>query len=200
MNCRNCGAATELFESRAYFFCRYCGSIEFIEPGPGDVTVLGPSGEGLACPVCAIPLALASLDRAHRVLYCERCRGVLLTCSTFATVVTARRASPSTPVTPPIPLDAKELERLVDCPRCQARMTTHPYQGPGSIVIDTCSPCELLWLDSGELKQVSEAPGGDRGPAAARRTEEELVHHDPSRTAVRVGPGIDILALLRDLL
>jgi Zn-finger nucleic acid-binding protein len=42
-------------------------------------------------------------------------------------------------------------------------MSTHPYFGPGSIVIDTCDACDLVWLDVGELKQVVDAPGADRG-------------------------------------
>jgi Zn-finger nucleic acid-binding protein len=33
-------------------------------------------------------------------------------------------------------------------------------------VIDTCIPCGLLWLDPGELRQVIDAPGRDRGPDA----------------------------------
>ena len=42
-------------------------------------------------------------------------------------------------------------------------METHPYYGPGNIVIDACIQCHLLWLDPGELKQVLDAPGRDRG-------------------------------------
>ena len=32
MNCRNCGAAMELFARRHYYFCNYCGTFEFIDP------------------------------------------------------------------------------------------------------------------------------------------------------------------------
>jgi Zn-finger nucleic acid-binding protein len=39
----------------------------------------------------------------------------------------------------------------------------HPYYGPGNVVIDTCSRCDLIWLDFGELKQIADAPGRDRG-------------------------------------
>ena len=42
-------------------------------------------------------------------------------------------------------------------------MATHPYYGPGNVVIDTCETCELVWLDFGELKQIVDAPGKDRG-------------------------------------
>jgi len=47
MNCRNCGAPTELFERRRYFFCTHCGSFSFINtPEVEGVRVLGPSGAG----------------------------------------------------------------------------------------------------------------------------------------------------------
>jgi hypothetical protein len=42
-------------------------------------------------------------------------------------------------------------------------MSTHPYFGPGNVVIDNCEACELAWLDFGELAQIVDAPGKDRG-------------------------------------
>ena len=47
-------------------------------------------------------------------------------------------------------------------------MDTHPYYGPGNVVIDSCDRCELVWLDFGELKQIVDAPGQDRGTRANR--------------------------------
>jgi len=50
-------------------------------------------------------------------------------------------------------------------------MDVHPYYGPGNVVIDTCGQCYLVWLDHGELKQIADAPGPDRGgrdPPATR--------------------------------
>jgi Zn-finger nucleic acid-binding protein len=35
--------------------------------------------------------------------------------------------------------------------------------GPGTIVIDTCDRCNIIWLDYGELGRVVNAPGKDRG-------------------------------------
>ena len=42
-------------------------------------------------------------------------------------------------------------------------MSTHPYYGPGNIVIDSCEGCDAVWLDFGELTQITDAPGRDRG-------------------------------------
>ena len=41
-------------------------------------------------------------------------------------------------------------------------MATHPYYGPGNVVLDSCGACDLVWLDFGELKQIVDAPGKDR--------------------------------------
>jgi Zn-finger nucleic acid-binding protein len=42
-------------------------------------------------------------------------------------------------------------------------METHPYYGPGNVIIDSCAACDLVWLDFGELTQIVDAPGRDRG-------------------------------------
>ena len=33
-------------------------------------------------------------------------------------------------------------------------MSTHPYYGPGNVIIDSCETCNLVWLDFGELKRA----------------------------------------------
>jgi Zn-finger nucleic acid-binding protein len=37
-------------------------------------------------------------------------------------------------------------------------MDTHPYAGPGNVIIDSCGDCWLLWLDRGELARIAHAP------------------------------------------
>jgi Zn-finger nucleic acid-binding protein len=53
-------------------------------------------------------------------------------------------------------------------------MSTHPYYGPGSVVIDTCQTCHVVWLDFGELRQIADAPGSDRGRSVRPRNRGEL--------------------------
>lgn len=55
------------------------------------------------------------------------------------------------------------LHRTLSCPRCAGRFDTYPYSGPGNVVIDNCTTCDLLWLDFGEMRQIIDAPGKDRG-------------------------------------
>ena len=42
-------------------------------------------------------------------------------------------------------------------------MLTDWYYGGGNVIIDRCVGCDLVWLDYGELKQIIDAPGIDRG-------------------------------------
>jgi hypothetical protein len=56
------------------------------------------------------------------------------------------------------PSDRATTERHLDCPQCHARMDTHPYEGPGNVVVDSCSICYLIWLDSGEILRIVRAP------------------------------------------
>ena len=160
----------ELFEARGYYFCRYCGSFHFPESTTDEgVRVVGHGDRPATCPVCRQPMAQALLDDAHPVHACETCRGVLVPRPAFARVVNTRRAWASSPPREPRALNPRDLERELRCPFCAARMATHPYYGPGNIVIDACDNCDVVWLDFGELTQIVDAPGRDRGnrsPAA----------------------------------
>jgi Zn-finger nucleic acid-binding protein len=98
-----------------------------------------------------------------RVLYCDHCRGLLVDRWAFAAVIRSLRSRAVSSPTRPEPIDPAELERNLHCPRCGASMDTHPYYGPGNVVIDTCGACQLLHLDHGELRQIVDAPGRDRG-------------------------------------
>jgi Zn-finger nucleic acid-binding protein len=188
----------ELFERRKYYFCRYCGTFHFIEsPETDGVQVLERSGD-TPCPVCAAPFAKALLDGVHVIQYCEKCRGVLLPRSAFVDVINGRRAFATGAPVPPSPLDERELQRRVICPLCRQRMDVHPYFGPGNIVIDSCTACDVIWLDFGELKQVTDAPGRDRGTRLVVEKPEE------PRLARRPGfetrDGDPLLDLFEDLL
>jgi Zn-finger nucleic acid-binding protein len=152
----------DLFDRRRYFFCRYCGTFEFLDAPEADGVQVLKAAAGAPCPVCTTPLSTALLD-AHPVERCESCRGTLMTRASFADVVTRRRAWASHPPSIPVPLDPRELQRRLTCPGCGEGMQVHPYYGPGTVVIDTCDRCDLVWVDFGELKEIEDAPGRDRG-------------------------------------
>jgi Zn-finger nucleic acid-binding protein len=57
-------------------------------------------------------------------------------------------------------------------------METHSYCGPGNVVIDSCEPCSLNWLDHGELARIAQAPD-DRGPDPDYR-DPDSDYRDPA--------------------
>jgi len=189
----------ELFERRRYYYCRYCGSFHFLDtPEIDGIRVLETSAHAPSCPRCSKKLATAQLDGAHPVHSCTTCRGVLLPRDTFAHVVYTRRTWATNQPVPPLPLDRRELERVIKCPLCSRRMEVHPYYGPGNVVIDTCSGCDLVWLDVGELKQIADAPGADRGvrKPPIPREPSLLSQREASVAAART----DLFDLFTDLL
>jgi Zn-finger nucleic acid-binding protein len=54
--------------------------------------------------------------------------------------------------------DWKDLDRGIHCPKCSRKMDTHPYCGPGNIIVDTCESCSHNWLDYSELDRIVRSP------------------------------------------
>ncbi len=160
MQCDHCGAPLEIVRGRDLLHCHYCGAFHFSsdpESSADGVTRLGPQRD-LACPVCDIHLDHGAAEGAP-VHYCQKCRGLLVTNDDFAHIVRVRRAIQEGHTDAPIPLDPQEFKRSTRCPNCQRTMDTHPYYGPGAVVIDSCNGCRLVWLDHGEIAAIQSAPG-----------------------------------------
>ena len=162
MNCENCGAPMTVFSTGDYFFCEYCGSYHFPKETRDRVKVLDQVAENLRCPICEIPLVRAAIDRRQGYV-CRRCQGFLINQTSFRKIVKHRRARAIGPPLPPKLLDREALKRRVSCPRCGEVMDTHPYYGPGNLVVDNCTNCSMIWLDRSELSTIVDAPGRDRG-------------------------------------
>jgi Zn-finger nucleic acid-binding protein len=153
----------DLSVPRGYYVCGHCGTFHF--PDSVDtqgVRVLGPSETPLSCPVCNSLLVLAMLQE-QQVEYCPSCRGVLVPRRGFAEIIRHRRSWADGPPVIPTPPKPTEWRRQLTCPRCGVPLTVDRYYGPGNIVMDLCIGCDSVWLDYGELKQIIDAPGADRG-------------------------------------
>jgi Zn-finger nucleic acid-binding protein len=190
----------ELVARRRYYFCRYCGTFHFLDSPEADgIRVLETTAGAPTCAICSGTLATAQLDDAHSVKYCTTCRGVLMPRTTFASVVETRRTWATGQPTPPLPLDRTQLDRGISCPACAKAMITHPYYGPGNVIMDSCETCDAVWLDFGELKQIADAPGADRGlrKAPLRDTSNTIL---PAGRASLSRPSIDPLDFLSDLI
>lgn len=156
MNCPQCGASLRLEEGKDYLTCDYCRNMHFPEPNADGVRLLGePASQ--TCPVCAIPLQHAAAG-GQRFLSCSQCRGILISMAAFVVLIDELRAEHNHSAAVMGPFSRRDLERRIRCPQCHEMMDTHPYLGPGHIVIDSCSTCYLNWLDYGELHRIVRAP------------------------------------------
>lgn len=160
MNCENCGAPLKIVQDRDYFFCEHCSSFYFPTESRDGVREMGELS-GVNCPVCRVVLVTASVSGVP-ALHCSKCKGVLMDQESFAFVVRYLRARAPGLRKPPRPLNPEDLRRETDCPRCRGLMDTHPYYGPGNVVIDVCTHCAIIWLDYRELNIIANAPGRDR--------------------------------------
>jgi Zn-finger nucleic acid-binding protein len=156
MTCPSCGALLHLSENEESFRCEYCRSVYTPQPNDDDVRVLGEKSP-LACPICALALEQAALA-GHRVLYCTKCRGMLVSMTDFVALILELRATHTGLGNVQPAADRKGFDRHLTCPQCHQPMDTHFYEGPGNIIIDDCSRCFLNWLDQGELMRVVRAP------------------------------------------
>jgi Zn-finger nucleic acid-binding protein len=150
--------------TRGYYVCGHCGTTSFPEAISRDgIRILGPGDPEVRCSLCRLPFVRGMLDDHCQVDYCEKCRGLLLPRRAFAELVSRRRAWAENPSVTPVPANEAEFRRRIDCPKCGNRMTTDRYYGAGNVVMDRCAACDVVWLDYGELKQIVDAPGEDRG-------------------------------------
>jgi len=173
MNCFHCGAPMVLFRERDYYYCEHCQSYHFPKQDEEGLRVLGENPQGIHCPHCQIPLNLITYDDFFQGFQCHLCQGLLFNRTTFREAIDFRRSRTKAPPDPISHFTLDELDRATYCPGCQEKMETFQYNGPGNIVIDTCHPCDLIWLDYGELQKVVNAPGRDRGVPRPKPSEAE---------------------------
>lgn len=136
--------------------CDYCGNIHYPEPNAEGIRVFDEPAL-LACPVCKIPLVHASTG-GQRILYCNRCHGMLIGMDVFMAIVMDLRSRHWTAAEAARQPDWQDMNRRIQCPQCGGDMETHPYGGGGNVIIDDCENCSLNWLDYGELDRIVRAP------------------------------------------
>jgi Zn-finger nucleic acid-binding protein len=146
-----------LNRDRGCWDCPYCGSEWAPETNFEGVRILQPSAS--ECPLCKPKRLAQARIFEFGLLYCEGCQGMLIQMGDLVPLTEDMRATRGGATAyigrPP---DPKQLDRAIDCPQCGLTMDTHPYCGPGNIIIDTCEPCEVHWLDRGELRRIALAP------------------------------------------
>ena len=94
--------------------------------------------------------------------------------------------------------EVKTLESSADAAGAEL---TRLLRMVGNVIIDGCETCNLVWLDFGELKQIADAPGPDRGvrKVQARPTSDALMPAERAALAAEDRPP-NLLDVLLDLL
>ncbi len=70
----------------------------------------------------------------------------------------------------------------MSCPKSSQLFDTYPHYGPGNVVIDNCTRGDLIWLDFGEMRQIVDAPGRDRGGRHMPRICDEYIRTGRSQS------------------
>jgi Zn-finger nucleic acid-binding protein len=152
MNCPSCGAPMR--PDGDALRCDYCHSVAFPEKDDSGVRVLGEA-TGYVCPICDMPLMQATLAGVG-LAYCTVCRGMSIPMQVFEEFLGALRGMPSGATASLSDASSSDLQRRIKCPHCHRGMTADWYAGPGHVVIDSCEPCLLNWLDHGELMRIAQ--------------------------------------------
>jgi Zn-finger nucleic acid-binding protein len=133
--------------------CTHCGSIEALPPLIREIEIGDTAG--MACPNCSGTLASARLD-GNPLLVCGQCTGMLIAMPHFVSVIEAASGHEDQHGVV-LPRQQTPGDRVLTCPLCRQPMISHFYGGPGNLVIDTCEPCQVNWLDAGELRRIARA-------------------------------------------
>ena len=146
----------KLDAGRAFLACEYCATLHFPDPNADGIRVLDTPA-GSHCPRCRFELVHASVG-GERIFYCQQCRGLLIAMDVFLVVIEDLRSRHESSEYAGKQPDWNNLNRQALCPLCGAPMNTHPYAGPGAVILDSCSVCCVNWLDYGELQRIVRAP------------------------------------------
>lgn len=111
------------------------------------------------CPVCFDQHLQVATLKSSQVCACSCCLGFLIDSISLGSLIGILRAEYKGADDKPVMMDRTELESKFNCPACFDPMYTHPYHGPGNVVLNSCSQCQLNWLDAGELSKIVRAPG-----------------------------------------
>jgi Zn-finger nucleic acid-binding protein len=151
MNCTACGGPLKPNPINDSLICEYCKSVYYPDKNADGVVVTGEAKDE-PCPVCAIPLAQAVLERLE-ICYCSRCRGMLILMRSFPELIDALQAKNPGKVDIPA-VDPAELQRRLTCPHCHKPMIVDFYPAATNVVMGSCEACALNWIDHGKMARI----------------------------------------------
>ncbi|MCD0458567.1 hypothetical protein LOC72_03705 [Roseiconus lacunae] len=161
MQCLDCQQKMRWNPHRNHHRCLSCNKFGFetAVDDPAEPFEVSDGSPGVACPRCHVGLQFANLHGKWRVCFCDECRGYVIEKGCLATVIHEKRMTYQGEDAVPTPMNQVELKDRLQCPACLETMETHPYHGPGTVVINSCNGCGVAWLDYWELAAIIRAPG-----------------------------------------
>lgn len=106
------------------------------------------------CPACAVPLIREDYESAW-ALRCPSCRGALVSRDRLDRIKRDPERHPDLLKQEARAEHAGDTGSAVGCPRCHAIMKKKVLtRGAAELHLDYCPPCDLYWLDGGELALV----------------------------------------------
>jgi len=150
-----------LVHGQSHHHCLTCNVFEFPTALESDEIPIKAEETvtDFQCPKCVIPLRVGLIYEGMQVCFCDNCRGFVIPSQSLGTLVNELRRDYQGEDDKPVPIDPSELDKFDNCPACLERMDSHPYYGPGNLVLNTGNACKLAWLDHGELAKIVRAPG-----------------------------------------
>ena len=161
MNCESCQNPMSQVHGQNHLHCPACNTFQFKSDIRHSQIPILPQGKPteFQCPKCVLPLEVGLIHENMQVCFCNNCRGFVTPNESLGFLINDLRSAYTGPDDLPVPIDPNELDVFPNCPACWEKMDSHPYYGPGNVVLNTCGHCQLAWLDHGELDKIVRAPG-----------------------------------------
>ena len=165
---------------QSHFRCDDCNTFHFPTEINKSLVPIEPQGKvtEFQCPKCQLSLEVGLIHQTTETCFCSNCRGFVLPSPALGDLISDLRARYQGPDDQPQPIDPNELDIFDDCPACLEKMESHPYYGPGNVVLDTCPHCQIAWLDHGELAKIVRAPGPRPGQKRVGNLESEKLRNE----------------------
>jgi Zn-finger nucleic acid-binding protein len=109
----------------------------------------------MKCPKCGGSLARHSYSESVAVARCHACHGMLLEAGMLERIREAVRADEFFDIGHPKVGRALDRPGSYSCPACGAAMDTRPHPTQPHVRIENCAGCGAIFLDAGELLDLS---------------------------------------------
>ncbi len=125
------------------------------------------------CPVCSNPLIILELNHVE-IDHCTNCHGIWLDGGELEILL--ENSSHKDELLASFIVDENNIEKKLKCPICRKKMEKVLCGKDENIIIDKCKYHHGLWFDKGELEQLLESGGLDKGDKILNLVKEMFGH------------------------